>query len=633
MPRLRFTPIALVLSSIFSTQSFATETAVEENNRQDDIVISASRIESKRIESGSSITVLDEHYLKENQARSVAEVLQDVPGLSVNRNGGFGKTTTVFIRGANSNQTLIIIDGVEVTDLSNMTGGYDLSNLMAANVERIEVLKGSQSALWGSDAMGGVINIVTKKGQGELNGSADFEFGSDKFNKQNINVNGATATSHYSLSASNLETDGISAKDEENGGKQADAYENQTIALKAGHQFNETFAIDGVMRYSKSESDYDASSGDADNYSKNRQRLAKVNAYLNLLNKQWQNRASVAYSDSNNQWFEPAGWNSYTEAEGQKVKADLQSTYYLQTMGEYSQHITLLAETEQDEYENASFSGLQEMKSSGIVAEYGIDWAKTIFFNAAIRHDFNDRFDDTTTHHIDISAWVSDGTRLHASQGTGVKNPTFGQMFGENAGWGYIGNPDLQPETSDSWDAGVEYNFESLDGYVDLTYFDSRYTDMHAYYSDPETWQGTYINLEDEATARGVELTVNLRVATDLRVNAGYTYSKTSDGSADDKTLLRRPKNTASINANYKYTDKLSANIGARYVGERRDSVYGEGDLTLDSYTVVNIAAAYQVHKRVSIYGRIENAFDTDYVNITGYSTEPLSAYLGVSFK
>ena len=617
------TPLALVLGSLLSTASFAADTIAD--NTDNDIVISASRVESKRIETGSSITVLDEQYLKENQARTVAEVLQDVPGVSVANSGGLGSTTSVFIRGADSNKTLVIIDGIEVNDLSSITGGYDFAHLTADNIERIEILKGSQSALWGSDAMGGVINIITKEGKAGFNPTADFEIGENNYHKESVSISGAQGSSHYSLSASNLETDGISAKNGEFDDPDDDGYKNKNVTLKAGHQFTDIFAMDTVLRYSDAENEYDGYSSEVN--STNQQHQAKLNTNLDLLDKQWKNRLSVAFSDSENETF--SGSTSEYAYEGQKIKTDLQSDYYLNTVNEYTQRISLIAEHENDKYQSWSMDEKERIEASSIVLGYGADWQKTVFLNAAVRSDFNSKFDDTTTYHLDISGWLSDGTRLHASHGTGVKNPSLGQLYGYSpSAWGdYVGNPDLEPEESLSWDVGVEYNFADLDAYIDLTYFDSRYTDMHSYKTDPVTWEGTYVNLDGKATARGVEFTASLRMTEDFHVNAAYTFMETDDG--DNNELLRRPKHAASLNSNYKYTDNLSANIGVRYVGERLD--YGNVDL--DDYTVINIGAAYQVNEHITVSSRIENAFDKEYEEVSGYNTDPLTAYVGISFK
>lgn len=624
MPRLRYTPIAFALTTLFSAPIIAAET----QNTQNDIVISASRVETKRIESGSSVTVLDAQYIKDNQARSVAELLQDVPGVSVASNGGLGKKTSVFIRGASSSNTVVIIDGVKVSDQSSADGGFDFAHLMTDNIERIEVLRGPQSALWGSDAMGGVINIVTKKGEGPLNGQVYLEFGGNKYNKQSLNINGATEKSHYSFSASNLSTDGISTKNGELDDPNDDGYQNQNVTVKAGHQFTNIFSLDGVMSYTHSESEYDADAYDpvtyeqienfVYNHSNVRQRLVKINSHLNLLSNQWRNRLSLSYSDSVSENFEPQGYyGPYTKNSGDRIKADLQSDYFLNNTGDFNHRFTIVAESEKSSYQPWSIAEEQEIRSSAAIAEYAIDWSKTIFLTTALRRDFNSDFDNTTTHKIALTGWATDGIRLHASQGTGVKNPTFSQLFG------YSATPGLNPETSDSWDAGVEYNFKSINGYIDVTYFDATYNDAIRY--DSNTY--SYVNQNEKSN--GIEVSTFFKVTQALRVNAAYTYMETEDGTADHNELLRRPKHSASINSNYKYTDNLSANIGVRYVGKRLDY----GNVNLDSHTVVNIGAAYQIQEHITLSARIENALDKDYQEVSGYNTDPLTAYLGFSFK
>jgi len=616
----QYTPLALIIGSLISPTTFADETITDNNN--DDIVISASRVETKRIETGSSVTVLDETYLKENQSRTVAEILQNVPGVSVTNTGGIGKSTSVFIRGADSNKTLVVIDGVEVSDLSSIGGGYSFDDLMADNIERIEVLRGSQSALWGSDAIGGVINIVTKKGTSGFNPTGGIELGENDYHKENINISGAQGDTNYSLSATNLKTDGISAKDNES---DDDRYENQTIALKAGHEFTDIFSMDTILRYEQSESEYDSYSGtDADSgyYATNEQYQAKLNSHLNLFNKQWKNRLSVGLSNTKNEDFS----SSDTSYEGKKIKTELQSDYYLKPTNNFTQRLSFFAEHENDNYQSWSMDEKERIEATGVVLGYGTDWKKLVFVNAAIRHDFNNKFDDTTTYHLDAAGWVNDGTRIHSSYGTGVKNPTLGQLYGEVVAWSYAGNSDLTPEKSRSWDLGIEYNFSDANAYIDLTYFDSRYTNMIDYYYDSTTYESTYVNLDDKATARGLEFTGSLKITQDFRLNASYTYMKTDDG--DGNELSRRPENSASINANYKYTPKLGANIGFNYVGSRID-----GDDSLDSYMLTNIAVAYQIHKHIGLSARLENAFNENYEEVSGYNTADRTVYVGLNFK
>lgn len=604
--------------------ALANETTTK--NPKDDIVISASRVETKRIETGSSITVIDETYLEENQSRSVAELLRDVAGVSVASNGGLGKKTSVFIRGSASENTVVIIDGVKMSDRSSASGGFDFANLMADSIERIEVLRGPQSALWGSDAMGGVINIVTKKGKGPLNGRFDVQLGSNQYHREVANINGSTKKSNYSLTISNIDSDGISTKTGEFDDPDKDGYKNQNVAFKGGYQFTPIFAIDAIFNYTTTESEYDSNYDTvnlANNnvYGKNRQQFAKINTHLNLLDNRWKNRLSVAYAKSHAENFDPLYWSgdTYTVNSGENIKAELQSNYFYDS-GDFKHRFTLAGEIEESTFQAWGVNDEQQMNSSAVIAEVATNWLQTVFVSASFRQDFNSEFDNTNTYKLAASAWVSDGIRLHTSYGTGVKNPSFSQLTGPYA------TPDLNPESSTGWDAGIEYNFVSVNGFVDLTYFNSNYIDAIRWDSTAGAFGG-YVN-QDEDSA-GLELSSFVHITSDLRVNGQYTYMQTSDGTAADNDLLRRPDHSASINANYSLTKKWNINVGARYVGKRLDY----DNVELDSYTLFNLASAYQIHKRISVYGRVENVFDHEYIDITGYGSEELSAFIGISIQ
>ncbi|AGH80269.1 TonB-dependent receptor, plug [Psychromonas sp. CNPT3] len=616
----RFASLAIFISSSL----FSPLTLADEYRESDDVVISASLVETKRVESGSSITVLDEQYIKENQARSVAELLQDIPGVTVSRTGSIGARTSVSIRGAKSNQTLVIIDGVEVNDPTNINGGFNFNTLMASNIERIEVLKGAQSALWGSDAMGGVINITTKKGTSGFNPSLSIEGGSNQYHQESFNINGANKRSHYSFSGSNLQTDGISAQTETMGGNEDDAYKNQTLSIKGGHTFNDIFSLDGIVRYNNSKNDYDNGNNASTNsgYLLNtKQNLGKINAHLNLLDQKLKNTLSISHSQYYSKGSGRKSWDNY-EYDGKKTKALLQSNYYFTPHSAYTQRLSFAGEYERDNYQSYGMSKPQKMNATGLVLEYSADWDKSVFFGLSARQDFNNHFENTQTYHGDISAWVNEGTRLHSSLGSGVKNPTFGQLSGLDGNIS-SGNSNLKPEKNTTWDMGVEYNFASRDAYVDITYFNARYQDMIDY-SMPKSM---YINIKN-ATSQGIELTGHLNLSDKLRINSAYTYNKTIDKDSN-APIIRHPKHTANINANYHYTDKLSANIGLRYIGKRLDI----GDVELSSYSLLNLAVNYQINTHISVQGRIENALDKDYVELVGYDTEPLTAYLGFTLK
>ena len=627
----RHTPIALILLTLYSGSSFAADSQTKSKRMNINISKGYTTLitdDESRTETGTSITVYDQEYIEKKQAKTVAEILQDAPGISVSSNGGLGSKTSVFIRGASSSNTVVVIDGVKVTDQSSASGGFNFANLMTDGIERIEVIRGSQSALWGSDALGGVINITTKTGEQGFHTIADIEFGGNNYAKQFVNVNGATAKYHYSLSAVNLSTDGISTKTGEYDDLDDDGYHNKLVNFKAGYQFTPIFSVDGILRYSDSKSEYDSygySDGlDNNVYSTQTTRVAKINSHLNLLENRWNNRLSFSYSDTTSENTDPRGYfGDFSENSGETLKGEIQSDYLLNS-DDFNHRFTIAGEVQKDIYlpwNGGSTPEEQKMNSSAIIGEYNLDWKSKIFLTGSARHDFNNQFDDTNTYKVALSAWATDTIRLHTSHGSGAKNPTFSQLFG------YYATPDLNSETSVSTDIGIEYNFLDRSSYVDLTLFNAEYNDGIRWNSTLNAGWGGYENQDEKV--QGVELSAFVKVSKDYDISGQYTYLDTEDGTDEAQELIRRAKHNASITNSYQFTSKLDATLGINYVGERYDYAYVE----LDDYTLVNISAEYKITERFSIHGRIENVLDKNYVVITDYGTDPFTAYVGVTFK
>ncbi|MEL0630194.1 TonB-dependent receptor plug domain-containing protein [Psychromonas aquatilis] len=633
MSTFRYTPITLAAISLFTAPVFAEDTATEETGERMNIMIvkgvtNIINDEDSRTETGTAITIITEKDIEQQQATTVADILKNSPGVTIASNGGLGKKTSVFMRGAASESVVVVIDGVRVTDQSSASGGFDFANLMADGIERIEVIRGSQSALWGSDALGGVINIITKEGGNGFNATGTVELGANNYAKQFVNINGGDEKAHYSLSVANLTTDGISAGTGSDDDPDDDGYRNTMVNFKAGYRFNDIFAIDGVARYTDAKSEYDAygytSGADNDVYSLDEQRTAKINLYVNLLDSRWNNRLSLSYADTTSENFDPNGWNGdYTENSGETIKAEVQSDYLLST-DNFEQRFTFAGEIQKDTFlpwNSGSTPDEQKMESTAIIGEYHLNWHEKVFFTGSLRHDFNSEFDDTNTYKLALSVWATDSIRLHTSHGTGVKNPTFSQLFGAYA------TPDLESETSISTDMGIEYNFANQRGYIDFTYFDAEYENGIRWNQTLNTGNGAYENQDENV--QGIELSSTFNVNEDYTISGQYTYLMTEDGTVDKKELIRRPKHSATLNNNYQVNNKLNTNLGINYVGERYDYGYVE----LDDYTLVNLGVSYQLTEHFSIHGRVENVLDKDYVVITDYGVDPFSAYIGVTFK
>ncbi len=640
--RFRFPPLAIVLFALGSANSFAKQknnqaASEPKTTKRMNITITKSYTnlitdDKSRTQTGTAITVLDEKYIKNTQAKTVAELLQIAPGVSVVNSGGLGQKTSVFIRGASSESTVVVIDGIRMDDKSNAAGGFDFANLMADGIERIEIIRGAQSALWGSDALGGVINITTKTGSKGFHPNASLAYGSRHYSKQFINVNGGNDKALYCVSFANLSANGIDIKKDPNSDPDDDGYKNKLINAKASDKFNEIFSLDGVARYTDATNDFDSatytSGKDNHAFARHKQLTGKLNARINLFAKHWLNRLSVSYSKIQSATTDPQNTftDPHTKNEGATNKAEIQSDYLL-TTGHFHHRFTLVSELEKSIYTpwNGGHSPEQKtMDNSAIIGEYGLNYLQKIFLSGSLRHDINSGFDNTTTYKLALSAWATKQIRLHTTYGTGVKNPTFSQLDSP-------AQLALNPETSKSWDSGIEYNFRHFNSYVDLTYFNAKYNNRIIYV--PGTWPASYENQDEES--QGIELSAFTKITADLSINGQYTYLDSDDGTAQKNELLRRPKHSASINSNYRFTSKLSSNLGITYRGKNLDlgSPSSAPNSYLTGYTLVNLGVSYQFTDNVSMISSIENMLNKDYETVRGYATDPISCYVGIKVK
>ncbi|WP_250655649.1 TonB-dependent receptor plug domain-containing protein [Alkalimarinus coralli] len=602
-------------------------------NEATEVVISASRIEMARESSGSAITVLDSDYLEQNQVQVVSDVLRDVPGVAVSRTGGAGAPTQVRIRGAEANQTLVLIDGIEVNDVASGSE-FNFAHLMNLEVERIEVLRGAQSALWGSDAMGGVINIVTKRGKGSLNGKITVEGGSYDTHQETLAINAGTDDYHYALSGTLLNTNGISAASEERGNREKDGYKNATINLKSGIDLLDNLSMDLVVRHVKSDVDTDSFLGgvgavDSDDNTETEQTSGKVSAKLDLLDEQWHHRLSFSANDTDNTFF-TAGTESYN-SQGYKQKYEYQTDLFLYSSltnsDDLEHRFTFAAEHEEEEFYNKGFSTIdRDMDVSGYVVEYGANIDDRYYATVAGRRDINSLFQNANTYRLTFAGWVTDSVRLHTSKGKGIKNPTLFELFGSTPD--YTGNADLRPEENSTWDVGTEYHFNALDGYVDLTYFHTDVTNLI-------TGSGqTSVNMPSDAKIKGVELSLVLRPSDNTRLNSSYTYTDSNDGNGNE--LVRRPEHVASINGSYLFSnDQTRLTTGVQYNGKQDDIEYdanwNTSTVTLSDYTLVNVALTHQLNKHIELFGRVDNLLNEEYEEVLTYGTKGINGMVGIT--
>ena len=607
--------------------ALAADPSTEDTSVLEDVVVSATRTPTGISQLGSSVTVITSKEIEAKQQTQVIDVLRNVPGVNVVQSGSKGGTVSIFMRGTTRGHTLVLIDGVEFRDVSNTNASAELANLTTANIERIEVVRGPQSVLYGSDAIGGVINIITKKGDKEPTGYISVEAGSYSTKR---GVAGGSFGNDFvttSLTVSSTETDGFSSAKKENGNSEEDGYENTSAVLKINATPSEILDLNFDLHLATSEYDmdgssYDITSGgyiptDSLDTQDTDETTGRLNGVFHFFEDRWQMSLGGSYTSIDREYAYEAG-NDYNY-KGTIKKFDMQHTFSINAQN------TLVAgmETEQERYDDGSLEKkttnnavyLQEQFSAG-------NFAAAV----GLRHDEHDAFGGETTWRVAPTYTISaTGTQIKGSVGTGFKAPTLYQLYGPDldlGAWGYyaVGNENLNPEKSIGYDIGIEQPLLYKKLVIGITWFWNDIDDYIDYDSDDG-----YYNTDGIKT-QGIESTISWYPCDFFNLQLGYTYTDTKDRNGD--RLDRRPLHKGSADLNFYPMENLQINLNAVYVDERDDD--GE---ELDGYTLVNLAASYQVCKNVKVFGRIENLLDEDYEEAAGYGTAELSAYAGVKLS
>lgn len=618
--------------------------AEEDTSLLDEVVVTATRAPTGIPAGllGASVTVISPEDLELRQTRVVSDVLRDVPGISVSRSGAVGSLTQVRMRGAEGNHTLVIVDGVKASD--PYYGEFDFATLIADDVARIEVLRGQQSALYGSDAIGGVISYTTLSGREAAGFTGRVEGGSFGSLDASVRYGGAGGSADYALSAGWQKTDGYPVA--RTGTRDVGA-ENAVFAGRFNFDISDVFRIRTVLRANRTEADTndeDYSPGtpafgsiDGTGYFINKTLIGAVRAEFDALDGRWTSALSVQHVDAKRDGYD-GGSRSYGD-EGSRTRTSLESTLRLGDRASVEHLLTVAVDREDENSQNTlAFSPEQGEKQStdntGFVAQYTLLANERLGLGASLRHDNNDRFENATTYRLQGSYRFDGGTRVRAAAGSGVKNPSFTELFGYDPN-SFIGNPNLKPEKSKGWEAGVDQELVEGKVVVGATYFDSRLeNEIYTAFGPPPDYLSTPDNRTTESRQKGVELTADARVAAGWRIIGSWTHLNAKENGTKE---VRRPSNIGSLNLGWNAASSpFGANLTVRYNGKMTDSnFYGVGPspVPMKAFTLVNLGANWKFSEAVQLYGRIENLLDEDYEEIYTYRTPGRAAYAGVRLK
>lgn len=637
MTRIFVSSLALIAATPALAQSAPTDRADPTTETQGaEVVVTGTRAPDgiTADDLGASLTVLDEAALRQRQTRVVSDVLRDVPGLAVSRTGAVGNLTQVRIRGGEANHTLVLIDGIEASD--PFTGEFDFGQLIADDVARVEVLRGQQSALYGSDAIGGVVHYITASGAERPGFSGRVDYGTEDTLTAAARAAGASGGFDYAVSGSYNDTDGYPVAP---GGVRDIGSRIFNGAAKANWAITDSFRLRAVARYTDTHGD--ATGTDFTTFAPNdgtggftsRTWLGLVRAELELLDGRWTQAATGQIADTRRTTDDAGARTSANE--GQRLKASYDTGL---TFGDRSarHRIGLAADFEREEFRNLPPAGPQPLsrtrsfENTGLVAEYRFTSNDRFALGGAVRHDDNDRFGDATTFRVSGSVSPVASLRLRGAWGSGIKNPTPFELFGfSNLTTVFVGNPDLRPEKSRGWEAGADLTLAGERVRIGATYFDSRL--RNEVFLDFVGGVFTPGNRATTSTQHGVEVTLAARVADTLRIDAAYTHLKAREDGVEE---IRRAPNIASVNVNWTPVAAVSVTGTVRYNGRAFDnnftSLPGGFVVRLDDYTLVNFAAEFRATDRLTLFGRVENAFDEDYTEVFAYRTPGRTAAVGV---
>jgi vitamin B12 transporter len=605
---------------LFASAAIAPLSAhAQEDGRDADIVVVATGVEQPIEESGRAVTVIHREDITRLQTIPVADLLSTVPGVAVTRNGGPGSFTAVRIRGAEGEQTLVLIDGVRVNDPSSPGAGYDFGNLLAGAVDRIEVLRGPNSTIWGSQAIGGVINVVTGSDRAGFNARANAEAGSFGTFSGNAAVTGGNDRVRGSLTAGYTTIDGISAAAT---GTEADGYRQYGATGRLQLFLTPEIGIDLRGYYADSRSELDGfpapaySFADTGEYATTRELYGYAGFNASLFDGAFDSNLSITAADIDRDNFDvAAGAAPVFFGKGNSER------YAYRGNIRVAQQLRLVVGAE---HEDSRFTDGSTTARTGITSFYGeaiVNPVEMLTINAGLRRDDHRDFGDHVSFGISGSLRPAAGTVIRANYGEGFKAPTLYQLYS------FYGTPTLRPETAKSYEIGVDQTL----GPVTLsgTWFHRDTTDQ----IDFDMGSFTYRNIA-RAEAQGFELEALVRPSASLTLSANYTHvvaENRSPGANLGRDLARRPRDMANLAVDYRLPFDLNLGASVLVRGDSFDDA--SNNVRLPGYVLVNIRAEMPVTDQFSLYGRVDNLFDERYQTVAGYGTPGRAAYVGVRMR
>jgi len=599
------------------------------------IIVTGARTPLATGQMGSATTIITRADIELRQARYVTDLLRAVPGFAISHTGVTGSQTQVRVRGAEANHVLVLIDGVRAND---PTAGdeFHWEYLTTSNVERIEVVRGPQSSLWGSDAVAAVVHVITRNGQGATSFNGYVEGGS--FGTNNVAIGGSLGDDTWSVTGGieRLDTDGSNVS---RTGNEIDGADITTASLATQLKASDALTFDVSLRATDAYSQFDPvdyyvtglpTDGDLATEADNQ--YARLAVKYGAADSRLRQNFSASFFASDNR--------NFVDGIADSSSASDRTTFaYQADIGLGANLLSLALEHEQTDFEQRGAvlfgdpNQDQKMDVSSVIVDFQGRPNERLTWLASARFDNNSEFDNALTGRVSLAYAVSDATTLRGNIGTGHKNPTFTDLFGYFPGQ-FVGNPDLKPETSTSYDIGLDHKL--LDGalLLQISLFKQNLKDeINGFVFDPLTFLSTAENETTTSKRSGAELGARWRLSDAFDLAASYTFT---DSKQDGTSEIRRPRHAASLALDYRsLSERMSASLAADYSGTRIDTFFPPypepaQTVTLGNYWLFDLTLQYQLTATTAVYARGTNLLDEDYEQVYGYRTTGRAGYLGL---
>ena len=625
--------VILICSTVFADLS---------SDNIENVLVSASMIPININQTSKSVDIIDSSELASSIATDITDLLRNIPGLAVSQTGSPGSQTQIRLRGSEANHILVTIDGIEANN-AGQNDEFTWGTLSPNDIERIEIIKGPQSTLYGSDAMAGVINIITKLPNKPLELNAYSDIASFQTTNTGVNFGMQRERGSYQVGVSNLGSNGANIS---RSGKERDGYENTNLNIKSYFILNNQITIHGkahrTFGFSEYDADFDFDSiiDDADMHARFKTDIAGIEVGYSPIYSKWNHKLFVNDAEHSNQDYADDIIDISTTSKKRQLR--FISSFELNNP---INRFSVLFEKEDEDYSqkgpvndfgefgifDPNYDSKRDVKS--IAAEYRSQIKENLLLALSKRHEKSSAFKNSETYTVEVSYSLNEMNKIRVLYGTSTKNPTFTELFGFYTN--FVGNPDLIPEEALGWELSLDTSMlnRSVESSISIFHSDL-INEIDGNFIDPVSLRYTAINKFGKSKRQGMEWSTLVKINNDLEMNWSYTYtdSKQPKMLENYERELRRPRNLGSLRVSWKKFNKLDLRAEIQYNGSQLDFAYPDR-ISMPSFTVANLSTVYFFNDNLDIYFRFDNLLNEKYEEVFSYKAQGMSAKLGVRIR